>query len=273
MESEFGLGMVCYGQRDLKNAKNHFRQSLKLSEIIGDKGFYIENLIRFAMIYISEERYDLALTNLTICERDAFESEYNEIRLQVYKVYADLYQRQSNQRKKTRYQNKYIILKDSLYNESLTQNLMVIQAEHDQRSNKAAIESQSKVLILKEKIIRKQELLIVFSAISVLLLVTLIAVLYQNSERNRLSGLLLEQKVKERTTELQMSGKLLIQSYQNQKQQVSKTRRDINSLVSTLIGLGAIAPRGKKDPDLEVPLNASISNLLQIVNEAMLTKD
>jgi hypothetical protein len=83
---------------------------------------------------------------------------YHETRLLTYKIYSALFKELRDHQKHVDFQQRYIQLNDSLHSEKLTQNLMVTQAEYDQKDNVSRIESQKQILVLKEEFIQSQKL-------------------------------------------------------------------------------------------------------------------
>ncbi len=54
--------------------------------------------------------------------------------------------------------SKYISLKDSVFNDELTKNLMKAEAEYQERENRSRIESQNKILALNEEVMYRQKI-------------------------------------------------------------------------------------------------------------------
>jgi len=105
--------------------------------------------------------------------------------------------------------------------------------------------------------------------VAVLLLIALGIVLYRINKGKEKVSLLLEQQVIERTKELQLNYELILQSYQEQRYAVNKTRSDINSLLNTVRGLGTITANVSTTPDnfnFDKQIQSSAASLSLIIN-------
>ena len=91
-----------------------------------------------------------------------------------------MYIKVKNHERTAFYQQKYIQLKDSVYSEELTINLMKIEADYQERENRAKIEAQGQVLQLKEEIIKRQQILNIVVSFSILVLIAFTIVLWRN---------------------------------------------------------------------------------------------
>ena len=138
------------------------------------------------------------------------------------------------------YQNKYIQLKDSIYSEELTRNLMRVESEYLERENKAKIDAQAQILALNEEIIFSQRILNSFTGIIVVLLASITFILIRNNRQRRADNLILEQKVKERTIELERNNDALLRLLQEQAVIFQKASAEVRSAMATIKGLCAV---------------------------------
>ena len=161
-------------------------------------------------------------------------------------------------------------LRDSIYSEELTQNLMAVQAEYEQRENKAKIESQNNLLVLKEEIIGKQQWLNILAVATVLLLVAFVITLFRNNQQKKKTNQLLELKVQERTKELSQSYQLIEKAYADQTHLIVKASSDIKSPLSTMKGLCSLALQEIEDPSAKqymIQMDATTTHLSEMVNK------
>lgn len=174
VEGEFGLGISEYGLENFSEAENHFNKSLKIAEKIGNKRFQAENLIYLAHIYVHEKDMEAALNTLTTCEELSNKAGYNEVLIEAYKEFSNLYHQLKNHEKASTYQTKYINLKDSIYSEKLIDNIAKIQTNYAERENIATIAA-------KEEVIQRQRSLNFAIVVIAVLATLLIFVLYRSN--------------------------------------------------------------------------------------------
>ena len=106
-----------------------------------------------------------------------------------------------------------------------------------ERENNAMIASQAKILTLNNEVIFRQRFLNVFIGIIALLLIILSFVLVRNNRQKRAANLFLEQKVKERTLELEQNNDALLHSLEEHTVIFQKAYVEIKSSVATIKGL------------------------------------
>ena len=147
------------------------------------------------------------------------------------------YIKKSRLRKVAIYQEKYISLKDSVFNEELTKNLMKAEAEYQEKENKARIESQNKILALNEEVIYRQKVADASVGGVAFLAIILAVVLAKNNQQKQIANKLLDERVKERTRELELNRDALQHAWSERDVLISKASADIQSSIATLKGL------------------------------------
>ena len=164
-------------------------------------------------------------------------SPFNFELIGIYAQIFKLYQKNRDFEKIALYQDKYISLKDSVFNEELTKNLMKAEAEYLEKENQARIESQNKILALNEEVIYRQKVANAsFGAIAFLVIIISV-ILAKNNKHKQHINKLLDQRVKERTRELEMNRDALQRAWQERDALISKASSDIQSSIATLKGL------------------------------------
>jgi tetratricopeptide (TPR) repeat protein len=260
METQFGMAICNYLKGDLKAAREYGSKSCKKAAVLSNNRFYAENLILLARVCLSEHKYDAARAYLQEAERLSAKSGYSELRMETYEHLSRLYYATEMSEKETIYRTKYIDLQDTLRTEAVTQNLMVAQAEYEQRKNNATIESQDNILNLKENLIVKQKWLITFSITAVGLLFFVLILVYRSNRQNRLSQASLEWQVKEDTKILQQKYEALERSFQTRTSYCRKIKDELKSKAATLSGLFSVIAL-KRTPNTQAQLNSSLSDL------------
>jgi C4-dicarboxylate-specific signal transduction histidine kinase len=162
---------------------------------------------------------------------------YNLELIKIYKALYTLYEDSNDFQKVAQYQQKYIQLKDSIYNEELTRNLMRVEGEYLERENTAKIEAQNEILTLNEAIIFRQRLVTIFVGIAAVLLVALTIVLYKHNQRRRLANQLLEIRVRERTRELEQNRDSLQHTLDERSVVFRKISMEFRAALATVKGL------------------------------------
>jgi tetratricopeptide (TPR) repeat protein len=248
IQGKFALGVSLFYMKKPKEAEGYFAASYELAKKDKDKRFQIENLIYLGRISAVQGHPDDAKKFLRMAESVADETEYNELLINIYKQFSEVYTQAKEYENVTLYQGKYITLKDSLFSRELTKNLMRIQTEFEERENKAKIAAQSQILKLNEEAIDRQgSLNILMGTVAVLFIALVLILVRINRDKQKINSLL-EQKVRERTQSLECSLVALQQSHTGLEEFILKTCKDIQSPVVTMRGLSNIMMADSDDP-------------------------
>jgi signal transduction histidine kinase len=220
---EFGLGLSYFGQNLFKDAEKHFAASLYLSNKNGDKRYIAENQLLLGRIQIENKLLDSALIALTKAEEVAKNSGYNEVLIDVYKSIVHLFEIDHNYQQASFYQNKYITLKDSIYSETLIDNLAKVQTQYAERQNLATIDA-------KEEIIRRQRWLNISIGVISVLGAMLIFVLYRsNATKKKVNAALSEAKaiIEDQNRQLMTSNITLDRELKNKNVDLEKANESL----------------------------------------------
>jgi tetratricopeptide (TPR) repeat protein len=249
MEINFTLGVIHYRQNKMGIAEDYFLKSYAIAKSINHGRFLFDNIDYLSDINIRQNRISKAIDYLNEAEElIKHGAPFNLELVKIYIRFFRLYQIEKDYEKVAFYQQKYILLKDSVFNETLTNNLMKIEADYLERENKAKIESQNEVLILKEKIIAGQQTIIILTGALVLILGVLAGLLIRVNKHRKATNRLLDQRVKERTMELETSRDELIKRNYETELLISKASNDIRSSIATLKGLCTVGLSDINDP-------------------------
>lgn len=262
LHGEFGLGVSYYGEKLFKEAKSHFKKSLSIAYSINHIRFQSENSIYLSKIYIKEQHYDSALTSLTNTEKIAAEHGFNELLIEAYKEYSNLYSLQKDFENASVFQHKYITLKDSIYSGELIDRIAKIQTNFQERVNLQTIAD-------KEETIVRQRALNISVAIIALLAGALIFVLYHSikvkrkvnadlsdakaiiEDQNRKlmsSNVSLNAELHERNIDLLRANESLHKVNEELDNFIYKTSHDIRGPLASLKGMCNVALMDVKDP-------------------------
>jgi signal transduction histidine kinase len=273
LESQFGLGVSYYGTTDYAEGLTHFQISFAVAKKIESSRYQAENLIYMARIHMSNRHFEKATEMLLESERLSSEKGYNFLLIETYRYFSKLFSLRNDFENVSRYQSRYIKLKDSIYSEDLIKNLAKVQSDYEERENIKTIAEKDEVLRLKEEVIDRQRQQNVFIVLITLLFVGLAAALFWagilQRKANRLladSRSNLAKKVDERTAELVHAKKELDHF-------IYKTSHDIRGPLATFKGLCMIARTDIKDPvglDLVRMLDVTADRMILILNRLLI---
>lgn len=240
IEGNFGLGLLNFKQGNYNEALEYFQDSYNKSKESQNTRFQCETLIQIARIEILKENNRSAIQKFEEAEALAYNYRYNELALSIYENFLMLYNKLGQFKKLSSYQQKYIQLKDSIYNKELTANLMKMESAYQTRESQAQLASQKQILILKEDSIRTQRKLNITISLVALCLVVIAITLFRSNSQRKSINVLLELKVKERTKELEQNRNELLRSINERDVLIEKTAQDIRSSLATIKGICAI---------------------------------
>lgn len=243
LQIEFTFGTIAFTQEKMVTAEAHFLRSYSLAKEINDKRLQFDNVVYLSQIYQRNNQFQKAEKYLIEAEKLVNKTGYDLEVVKLYEQFFRLYEKVGSQQKMVLYQKKYIQLKDSVYNEKYTNNLMRVQAEYLEHENKTRLAAQQQMLDLKDKIIVRQNLLNVLTGIAAILLILIVCILYRNNKQRKIANQLLDQKVKERTRELESSYNQLRNRLEEEDLTVKKAMTDVRSAVATMKGLRSLAVR------------------------------
>jgi len=238
MMAHFGSGVVHFKRGNPDLASGKFLESLSLSRKILDKRFELDNIVYLSQI--SLESNQLGTAERYLEQAEALVKGGIPFNLELVKIYSQLFQlytKLGNYQKVAAYQSKYIQLKDSIYNEEVTTNLMKVEAEYREQENKAKLESQEKILVLNKDMMIKQRVLNAVVGVVAIMSIALVIVLIQNVKHKKRDNSMLEQKVKERTMELEVNHNELLKSMEERNQQIKRISAEVKSSMATIRGL------------------------------------
>lgn len=269
IEGKFGIGVANYGLLEDEEAERFFNESLKLSKQSDNKRFQAENLVYLGRLAARRNDFTSAQVSLSEAESIAGQSGYNQLLIDVYKEFSKLYTLSNNFQEASVYQNKYIMLKDSLIGEELVKNIAKIQTNFEERENLNTIK-------LRDEDLARQRNLNVAVGLIAVLAGLLVFVLYRsNSITRRVNSALsdakavietqnhrlqninreLDAKVKEKTADLQKANedldkanKALVRVNDELDNFIYKTSHDIRGPLASLKGICSVALMDVKDP-------------------------
>ncbi|MEP6735527.1 MAG: tetratricopeptide repeat protein [Chryseolinea sp.] len=270
VNAKFSEALINFGNQDLLNAEKYFLQSYKLASELNYERLRIDNISYLNKIYLLMNNQGQLRKFASISEeliQDHF--TYSEGVAELCSGLINVYERNGNFLKANEYKNKYIALKDSLFNRELTKNLMRIEAKYTAQKNKDKIESQNKILVLNNKLINRQHFLNVTLGVVIFLFALVVVVLIWNIRIKKFTNRLLELKVKQRTIELEENQNSLQRNIDEQDIRMVKISDDVKKALATIKGLCILVENDPDEPmtsEYIKKINSTSNQLLIIIS-------
>ena len=206
------LGMAALNQKQFELAQNYYSQALEIYKASEAKARIAEVYGKLAKLYGDQgenaKAFEYGKEALKIAEA----IQLNEVCQEVYFVLSQCATEMGNYTEANAYLNKYIGLRDSLFNERSSQQLAEMQTKYETEKK----EAENELLRLKaaqdEAKIRQQNLLNIATGIIVFLACLLAFFYYKNYQQKLAANRTLEEEVKNRTEELVQANDQLSQS-------------------------------------------------------------
>jgi signal transduction histidine kinase/Tfp pilus assembly protein PilF len=206
------LGMAALNQKQFELAQNYYSQALEIYKASEAQARIAEVYGKLAKLYGDQgenaKAFEYGKEALKIAEA----IQLNEVCQEVYFVLSQSATEMGDYAIATSYLNKYIGLRDSLFNERSSQQLAEMQTKYETEKK----EAENELLRLKaaqdEAKIRQQNLLNIATGIIVLLACLLAFFYYKNYQQKLAANQTLEEEVKNRTEELVQANDQLSQS-------------------------------------------------------------
>jgi len=287
ISGEYGLGISYFWLRNLPEADKHLNISLAIARRVGDKLYQGENLT--VMAEIAADLNDNATAEKLLTEAEGIITElgYNELLMNIYLQFSHLYTKTENFEQASKYQSRYIHLKDSLVSEELVKSIAKIQTNFAERENIATIASK------EEAIKQQRDLNAAVVVIAVLAGLLILVLQFGNRNIKRVNAKLSEAKeviqkqnaeleIKNRQLDNEVDKKTLDLARVNQSlKQVNdeldnfiyKTSHDIRGPLASLKGMCNVALMDVKDPvalDYLKKLDATAERLNSILTRLVI---
>lgn len=264
----YSLGYSYFKKGDLSRALPNFAKGLDLARKTGEQKTIANTLYHFGQVNFDKGNYPDALDELAEAERIANEINLRRLKRDIYVLYSRIYERTGELSKVVAYQNKYMAIKDSIFNEQLATNLKDIQLDAQAKQSAMIIEQ-------KESELQRSRLILLL--VGVILTLTLIVsiLIYRNYRVNQRMKVILEKEIKKRTAELVKSNTDLKQMTQEYDQLVYRASHDIRGPLATLLGLTNVAMQDFKEPervkDYLIKIGSTAQGLSQTLSQLMET--
>ncbi len=268
MQAAYASGLIAFKIKKQQEGEEYFFKSYNLARAIGDSRLQFDNIVLLAEIY--RDRNQLSKTEKYLKEAQELvpETLYRLEIIKLYKQFFLLYERTGDVKNMRIYQQRYIQLRDSVYNENFTNGLMRVQAEYLEREHQERLASQQQILILKDDVIVRQRWLNILGAAVIIFLIIGVFLLYKNNAQRKFANILLDRKIVERTKEQANNyielGKKLDQNDVYIKRSILNVEDSLKS-IRELISLKINEPYDSRTSNQKQRLYSIMSQLTEIV--------
>ena len=242
---QYAMGCIYLGEGKADSARTAFENSLRFATEKKEPRMQLDNIYFLADIHAAEKNFLKAEKYLKKGE-DIITSgtPFNIEKIKIYFSLAELYLTLKDFEKASSYQSRYITLRDSIYDESLTTKLIKVESEYLSRENRLKLAAQEERILLKEEVIQKQKALSIATTILAITALGLCMVLYRSYRAKKDLNKLLEHKVRERTIALEESRDSLLRSV-NEKDLLLK--RVTNEFLNTAYAIEGLCHTGGQE--------------------------
>jgi hypothetical protein len=225
-----------------------------LTELIapaGDPGTYTVALSNFylARVRLKQSSIEDALQLLKNCEELCQGNEFNEVLLNTYDMFVQIYRRTKDLSGLAHYQNLYIHQKHKVYGEKVLVRLSSLQAEFGTREESKILDSQAELMKINEELIRKEQSINIGIAIAAIMLVMVLRILYVLNHRKKIFNRNLDKIVQERTRELEEKQVELQKSLNEMSLEFVNLQHQLRMKLRTLEGIYYISRKDKSEPE------------------------
>jgi tetratricopeptide (TPR) repeat protein len=240
MEAAFGLGQIYFNLKLNGAAEMSAQSSFQFAKAINESRYQAENLLLLGRIALAKSDAPVAESYLLESRKIAKDIKDFAILIEVYKHCYLLAIVQKDLEKEAYFKGRYIDLKDSVYNKDLIKNITKTTSAFDERGNLQTINRQ-------ENIIKQQRLQSILITIISGMFLFIIILLYSNYRKKVKFEVILEERIKIRTVELENSRYELEQYTLEQKNFIQKTYTENKSVLATIQGIFSMAKREVSD--------------------------
>jgi tetratricopeptide (TPR) repeat protein len=239
---KYASGCIYLGLNQNDSAEVEFLRSMSYSKEAQDFRMQLDNIYLLSKMYVQASEFSKAERLLKVGESIIQEGiPYNVEMIKVYQQMSELYLSLKKYQEASFYQAKYILLRDSVYDEALTTQLMKIESRFLEQENEARISAQNQLLALKENDIQRQQLVNVLTFALLAASVGLVALTFRNYKEKKGLNILLERKIADRTRELQASHENLSVAFHEKDLEHGRLFRDISDGLRRISGICTVA--------------------------------
>lgn len=237
----FSLGYAHYHKGNPDKALQYFGKAYEFARSSNNRKAIANSLHYFGIHSLSKDDFVKSQEYLEAALAIAEELNLRRVKRDIYKELQHLYKKKGDLENVVVYQTKYMMIKDSIFNEQLASNLKEIQLNAQKKQSEAIIQQ-------KDSEIQKVRLITGLVGIITALVIIVSVLIYRNYRISHRMRRILEKEIKKQTSELVKSNADLIQMTQEYDQLVYRASHDIRGPLATLMGLTNIAKQDYEEP-------------------------
>jgi tetratricopeptide (TPR) repeat protein len=220
--AEHALGMANFREGSIDLAYANFRRALVISDTTAGDLIRSDNLRMLGSIHFQKKQFDSALNYLQKAEQVATGTRCDKCLLNTYESLIAIFKAQGKAKRQSEVQQKYIDLKEGMFNSELMRDLAIVEGKHLEKEHLDQIAFQGQQLKAQEEMLKYQLIKAVLIGVVCLLLVVLVVIQIRNVRIKRSIHLRLEAKVKERIEILAEKKRQILEEQEIQKAALQK---------------------------------------------------
>lgn len=245
------LGYLYYKQGAYDTALICLHKVYQICEEIGDESVFMvlqEAYLTYSYIYFEKEQYKISFDYAKKALASAEQTEHKLIRRDAYKQLAAVFAKQKNIEMAHEFEQRYISLNDSIFNEESIKQIASLQAQYESTYKDKEIIRLQEEKIAQQSKIDQQKLFGYLLSISIFFVLVIAIIFYRNNRNQKRINILLESKNRE----------------------IEKQKQDLESLNATKDKFFSIVAH-----DLRSPLNSlkGFSNFLANYTDGMTSEE
>ncbi len=233
------LGKVYHKIGEYALALEYYKKTLVVNEKLGDKRYIARSYIYIGETYKDLGNYSQSLINLEKGLKYAHQVNSKRLLMQVYEQLALMFEKTNNVNEALWNYKKFNVYKDSVFNEEKSNQIIEMQTRYETDKKEQENELLKNKNSLNEAQIQRQRI-VVFSVISILFLISFLALVLLNSRRKQKKAIVLlgkqNNEIRKQKEEIQNQAFDLKKAINTKNRFFSIIAHDLLSPFNTLIG-------------------------------------
>jgi tetratricopeptide (TPR) repeat protein len=254
-------------------AEDLFLNAIRIARELQDNRHVSEALLNLSLMDIEKHFYGEAKNKLDEALIVSVKNEYNEVLLDIYATYIKVYSTLKNDDSLVFYQSKFIEQNDKVYSEEQLIKISSVQVDFETREDVNIIATQKELMEIQEKALTQKMYINIAIGFLAMMLIIIIAILYDINKKKRTFNANLDLMVHERTKELEEKQTELLNRTKELSLQRDVMYREMQARISTLQGLCYLAEHDKdanvSEDDLRLlrEITKDLQNQLEKIKE------